>query len=109
MQIGFTEEARIVWIHTTLILHYIYKCKSFTDLFTLVAISFILLLASVNITTYLEPKKVLGVSVVEAHSDEAFWQDFLSKNPSYLPGWVAIGRMDKVKEIDPNYKPESGD
>lgn len=73
------------------------------DLFTLVAISFILLLASVNITTYLEPKKVLGVSVVEAHSDEAFWQDFLSKNPSYLPGWVAIGRMDKVKEIDPNY------
>lgn len=73
------------------------------DLFIFVAISFLLLLTSVNITKYLEPRKVLGVHVVEAHSDEGFWNDFLVKNPSYLPGWQAIGRMDKVKEIDPNY------
>jgi len=78
--------------------------KASLDLFILVAISFLLLLTSVNITKYLEPKKVLGVSIVEARSDEAFWKDFLAKNPSYLPGWVAIGRMDKVKEIDPNYE-----
>jgi hypothetical protein len=63
----------------------------------------VLLLTSVNIENYLMPKKVLGVKSV-ANSDKVFWQDFLKKNPNYIPGWVEIGRMDKVKEIDPNYE-----
>ena len=73
------------------------------ELFVLVSVSFLLLLTAVNIQKYLEPKKVLGVNIVEAHDDSGFWNYFLVKNPNYLPGWEAIGRMDKVKEIDPNY------
>jgi hypothetical protein len=66
------------------------------------AIIFILLLASANIGSYLTPKKVLGVET-QVNLDEKFWQEFLDKNPNYIPGWIEIGRNDKVKEIDPNY------
>ena len=48
------------------------------------------------------PKKVLGVET-QIDLEEKFWQEFLDKNPNYIPGWIEIGRNDKVKEIDPNY------
>ncbi|MCX6703939.1 MAG: hypothetical protein NTZ07_00655 [Candidatus Woesebacteria bacterium] len=63
---------------------------------------FILLLASVNIKNYLAPKKVLGTKI-RVDATEKFWQDFLARSPNYIPGWIEIGRIDKVKEIDPNY------
>jgi len=66
------------------------------------AIIFILLLTSTNIGSYLTPKKVLGVET-QIDLEEKFWQEFLDKNPNYIPGWIEIGRNDKVKEIDPNY------
>ena len=66
------------------------------------AIIFILLLASANIGSYLTPKKVLGAET-QVNLEEKFWQEFLDKNPNYIPGWIEIGRTDKVKEIDPNY------
>jgi hypothetical protein len=72
------------------------------ELLIYVAALFILLLASSNIESYLSPKKVLGTETSE-NSNEVFWQDFLTKNPNYLPGWLELGRVDKVKEIDPNY------
>jgi hypothetical protein len=72
------------------------------ELLIFVAALFVLLLASVNIKNYLTPKKVLGAKI-QPETTEGFWQDFLAKNPNYIPGWVEIGRIDKVKEIDPNY------
>lgn len=71
-----------------------------------IAILVILLLASVNIKNFLSPKKVLGTETgdeTEFSQDRAFWESFLNKNPDYIPGWIEVGRMDKVKEIDPNY------
>jgi hypothetical protein len=67
------------------------------------AIIFVLLLASTNIGSFLTTKKVLGIET-QINLNEIFWQDFLDKNPNYIPGWIEIGRNDKVKEIDPNYE-----
>jgi hypothetical protein len=75
------------------------------QLFIYVALLFILLLAAVNIENYqtpAKPDKVLGTET-QISSDQKFWQDFLSKNPNYIPGLIETGRLDKVKEIDPNY------
>ena len=73
------------------------------EIFIYVLFLFILLLTAVNINTFLQPKiKVLGIETQD-NSDVDFWNNFLAQHPNYIPGWVAIGRMDKVKEIDPNY------
>lgn len=63
---------------------------------------FILILTAANIENYQTPKKVLGAET-QVSSNDKFWQDFLIKSPNYIPGWIEIGRTDKVKEIDPNY------
>jgi len=76
--------------------------KAATELLIFVAALIVLLLTAVNIESYQAPKKVLGVEMQVVSSDK-FWEDFLNKNPDYIPGWFEIGRMDKVKEIDPNY------
>lgn len=73
------------------------------------AILVILLLTAFNLQTFLGVKKVLGISINTTpsnsidKSDREFWENFVAKNPSYIPGWIELGRMDKVKEIDPNY------
>ncbi len=72
------------------------------QLFIYVAIVFILLLASINIANFLKPKVVLGIQTQDS-SEQKFWQDFLSKNPSYIPGLIETGQIDKAREIDPNY------
>jgi len=83
--------------------------KTVIELFIFVATLFVLLLSALNIKNYLAPKKtvkVLGAETItdpETSSGQRFWQDFLKNNPGYIPGWIEIGRTDKVKEIDPNY------
>lgn len=73
------------------------------------AVLIILLLTAFNLQNYLGDKKVLGVSVsidtknTKSISDRAFWENMVDKNPNYIPGWIELGRMDKVREIDPNY------
>jgi len=76
--------------------------KAAIELFIFVAALFVLLLSAANIKSYQEPKKVLGAET-QVNLDDKFWEEFLNKNPDYIPGWIEIGRMDKVKEIDPNY------
>ncbi|MGA3291668.1 MAG: hypothetical protein ABSC49_00805 [Candidatus Microgenomates bacterium] len=76
--------------------------KAAIELFIYVAALFVLLLASINIENYLAPKKVLGAET-KVDSTEQFWNDFLTKNPNYIPGWKEIGQMDKARGIDPNY------
>ena len=68
-----------------------------------ILIVFALLVSAVNINSYLGPNKVLGAEIEESVNNEAFWNEFLANNPDYIPGWIEIGRMDKVLEIDPNY------
>ena len=80
--------------------------KAARQVLMITAILFILLLASINIEYYLAPKKVLGVETTASTQGDVFWQDFLEKNPDYIPGWIEVGKMDKVVEIDPNYKLE---
>lgn len=65
------------------------------------------MLSLININNYLStvaaPEKVLGA---EINTDVAinFWNDFLTKYPDYIPGWLEIGRIDKAYSIDPNYQ-----
>jgi len=73
------------------------------ELFVYVALLFILLLTIVNINSFLKPKNnVLGAKT-QTISEEDFWKDFLSHHPNYIPGWIELGKNDKVKSIDPNY------
>lgn len=65
-------------------------------------IVFLLLLTSLNIKNRLTPRSVLGAEV-ETGSSEDFWQDFVTENPSYIPGWIELGRLDKAEVIDPNF------
>lgn len=75
--------------------------KKLTDLLIYVAVVTILLLSALNIENYLAPKEVLGVEI--ENKEEEFWNEFLEKNPNYIPGWIELGRLDKVRQIDPNY------
>jgi hypothetical protein len=76
----------------------------YIELIICVSVAIIMLLTSFNISTFLMPKKVLGIKTDGAESTRFdFWNSFLANNPSYIPGWIEIGRTDKVKEIDPNY------
>lgn len=77
--------------------------KNAFEIFIYLAILAILLLTSLNINSFLKPKQndVLGIET--DNSDEIFWQDFVRRNPDYVPGWLELGREDKATEIDPNY------
>lgn len=84
--------------------------KESKELFVYVAFLVILLLTVLNIDTFttirvisskIVKNRVLGA---QTNADEdAFWQNFLDKNPSYIPGWIETGQTEKAKEIDPNY------
>ena len=76
--------------------------KVFNQLLVFVAALLVLLLSAINIGDYQSPKKVLGAES-QVDYDNKFWEEFLVKNPDYIPGWIEIGRFDKVNEIDPNY------
>lgn len=74
-------------------------------LLSYIAVIAVLLLTSFNLANYLAPKRVLGIETdkEEGLKEKDFWNNFLSKNPEYLPGWLEIGRLDKVYEINPNF------
>jgi uncharacterized membrane protein YecN with MAPEG domain len=76
--------------------------KMATELFIVVVAISVLLLSAINISNYQAPKMVLGAEI-QVDSDDQFWTEFLSNNPNYIPGWIEIERMDKAREIDPNY------
>ncbi len=83
--------------------------KSSKELFVYAAILFILLLTAVNLGSFLKPEsKVLGVetdstNLGQTNSEQIFWESFLKIHPKYIPGWIELGELDKVREIDPNY------
>jgi hypothetical protein len=73
------------------------------EFFIYIALLFVLLLTSINISIFVSPKEVKVLGVETQNKEEIFWQDFLSKNPDYVPGWIETGNVDKAKSINPNY------
>lgn len=59
----------------------------------------VLMLAAFNLSQKTKPT----IQVLGATDNNQFWQDLVSKHPTYRDGWVELGRMDVVESIDPNY------
>jgi len=86
------------------------QSETIKEILIYIALLLIIVLTSININGYLSPRKVYPdlsrVNVLGAETQatkNSFWQNFLSKNPDYIPGWIEMGRIDKVTQIDPNY------
>jgi len=78
------------------------KSEASVYFFFYLAVIILLTLSAFNLHNYSKSKEVLGLKT-EIPSNTKFWEDFLIKNPDYIPGWIELGRWDKVKKIDPNY------
>jgi hypothetical protein len=68
----------------------------------------VILLSIFNLQNVSQNKnEVLGaatvISKIELENEKFFWEEFQKINPTYIDGWIELGRLDKVKEIDPNY------
>lgn len=78
--------------------------KDFEYLISSVIVVAVLLLSIFNLQNSNSSTKpfedVLGAEIT---NNEKFWQDFVGKHPDYIDGWLELGRVDKVREIDPNY------
>lgn len=77
--------------------------KTLKEILVYVFVLFLIFLTSLNINGYFTIKKTRVLAAETQSSTKDFWQDFLSNNQSYIPGWVEIGRIDKASQIDPNY------
>ena len=76
-------------------------------MFVYVSILLLLFLTLQNVNTFLSSDKVLSAQTEELNLSEnntSFWNGFLERNPNYVPGWNEIGRTDRVKQIDPNFR-----
>lgn len=73
------------------------------DLQTLLYINLAVLTLLLSLFNLASSSKKSRVEVLGAETDNTFWQDFVVKHPTYRDAWVELGRMDKVKEIDPNF------
>jgi len=62
----------------------------------------VLLLSFFNLTLLNKHEtKVLGETI-----DNSYWEELVAKNPTYRDGWIELGRMDMVRQIDPNFSLE---
>ena len=81
------------------------KRKNFEkDLRTLLYINLVVLTLLLSLFNLVSLKRK-EVKVLGAESDNTFWEEFVIKHPTYRDAWIELGRMDKVKEIDPNFIP----
>lgn len=77
--------------------------KTYIEFFIYLAALLILLITSININNFMAAKKILGINSSIRANKKDFWEDFLNKNPNYIPGLIETNQFKKVKEIDPNY------
>lgn len=85
-----------------------------------------LLLATFNLVEYLstETKNEAVLSSTSALGQESeFWEEFLSENPNYIPGWIEYAKINyqlenpeqaefaisQIERIDPNYNINLGE
>lgn len=81
------------------------------------AVVIIFSLSTFNTSLFLNGNQVLGASSQAAGQDKiSFWQDLVTKYPTYMEGWVELAKLEiksgnlqqatfyleKAKEIDPN-------
>ncbi len=79
--------------------------KELNNLLYINLIIIVLLLSIFNLrSTQKKEVKVLGVKVI--NDDRVYWENLVSKNPTYRDAWVELDRMDKVRQIDPNFSQE---
>lgn len=66
----------------------------------LINLSVIILLLSIFVLQHKNNReiKVLGVS-----TNNHYWEEVVTKHPTYIDGWIELERIDVVKQIDPNY------
>lgn len=74
--------------------------KELNFLKTILVSIFLLLLSLFNLQLFGKDNKVLGSSTED---QSEYWKELTAKHPDYIDGWLELGRIDKVKEIDPNY------
>lgn len=73
--------------------------RELNNLLNINLVVLILLLSIFNLST---PKKK-SVQVLGAESNNSYWEEMIIKHPTYRDAWIELGRMDKVKQIDPNF------
>lgn len=61
---------------------------------------FILLLSLFNLQNIKTRREnqVLGTT-----DNTVFWEELSKKHPTYKDAWIELGRIDKVRQIDPNF------
>lgn len=74
--------------------------RELNNLFYITFTVLILLLSIFNLQNINKPK---NIAVLGANTNNLFWENFVQKHPTYINGWLELGKMDKVNEIDPNY------
>ena len=72
------------------------------DFLLFATFSVLILLLSIFNLQNLNKSRETTITVLGAETNNLFWNDFMTKHPTYIDGWVELNRMDKVKEIDPN-------
>ncbi|MGD0523023.1 MAG: hypothetical protein ABSA43_00465 [Candidatus Microgenomates bacterium] len=61
------------------------------------AIVLVLTLSYFNLRSYFTPAKILGAQTeVKNNPRQTFWEEFLTKNPTYFPGWIELSKIDKA-------------
>lgn len=68
-----------------------------------ILIILLLILSVFNVIKYKNNKNVLGIETQTTESEIEFWKAFNDRNPHYLPAFIEIGEIDKLKKIDPNF------
>lgn len=70
----------------------------------LIVVLVLLLLSIINIRSLFLPKKVLGVRSEELGiNNRDFWKQYIKSNPKYLPAYLELGEIEKVRKLDPNW------
>ncbi|MEK7536768.1 MAG: hypothetical protein AAB559_03260 [Patescibacteria group bacterium] len=73
--------------------------KELNNLLIINLVIIVLLLSIFNLQSLKKNEiKVLGTTI-----DNSFWEEMTKNHPTYRDAWIELGRMDVVKQIDPNY------
>lgn len=80
-----------------------HRRKGSNYLFIYITSVIVLILTIINLNSYINPTKTKVLGAETSNTEGIFWYNLLKDNPDYIPGWIEIGRTDKIKLIDPNY------
>lgn len=73
--------------------------KELNNLLHITLAILIILLSIFNLSV----KQRKEIKVLGTTTDNSYWEEMVIKHPTYRDAWIELERMDKVKEIDPNF------